>query len=138
MTWTNPFPSPTLVSSITSVALSGYELHPPSAYIQSWNFTLERQVGFSSAIEISYVGSKGTHLGMQVQLNQPFDRSPALPNGEKLFPTFGNINYFKFEGNSNYNGATVTFKRRFVHGFTSIPSITLTPSRSTTTLLGAV
>ncbi len=117
LTWTNPFPAPTLVSSITSVALSGYELHPPSAYVQSWNFTVERQVGFSSAIEISYVGSKGTHLGMQVQLNQPFDRSTALPNGTKLFPTFGNINYFNFEGNSNYEGMTATFKRRFVHGF---------------------
>jgi hypothetical protein len=117
MTWSNPFPNPTLVSNIGSFTLFGYELHPPAQYVQSWNFTLERQMGFSSAIELSYVGSKGTHLGMQVELNQPANRSSATPNGTRLFPLFGNIQYFTMEGNSNYQGATATFKRRFVHGF---------------------
>lgn len=63
------------------------------------------------------MGSKGTHLGVQVQLNQPFDRSAALPSGVRLFPTFGNINYFNMEARSSYQGATATFKRRFVYGF---------------------
>ncbi len=92
-------------------------MHPPPQYVQSWNFTVERQIGFSSAIELSYVGSKGTHLGIQVELNQPENRSPATPSGVRPFPLFGNIQYFNMEGNSSYNGATATFKRRFVHGF---------------------
>jgi hypothetical protein len=117
VTWSNPFPNPTLVGNIASFGLFGYESHPPPQYIQSWNFTVERQIGSSSAIELSYVGSKGTHLGMQVQLNQPENRSPATPNGARPFPLFGNIQYFNMEGNSNYEGATATFKRRFVHGF---------------------
>lgn len=35
LTWSYPFPAPTLVSNIASFALSGYELHPPTQYIQS-------------------------------------------------------------------------------------------------------
>ncbi len=78
---------------------------------------MERQIGFSSAIELSYVGSKGTHLGMQVALNQPYDQTAANPSGIKPYPSWGTISYFNFEGNSTYNGMTATFKRRFVHGF---------------------
>ena len=117
LTWTNPFPVPTLVSNIGSVALNAYELHPPSQYMQSWNFTIERQVGFSSAIELSYVGSKGTHLPMQDNINQPYDRSLANPAGISPFPQWSGISMFQFQANSNYEGATATFKRRFVHGF---------------------
>ena len=113
----NPFPNPTLVGNIASFGLFGYELHPPPQYIQSWNFTIERQIGFSSAIELSFVGSKGMHLGMQVELNQPEYRSTANPAGARPFPLFGNIQYFNMEGASTYHGVTATFRRRFVHGF---------------------
>ena len=76
LTLANPFPAAaSLSSSMSSVTIGGYELHPPSQNLQSWNLTIEREIGFSSALKISYVGSKGTHLGMQVNLNQPINRS---------------------------------------------------------------
>ena len=116
LTLANPFPAaPNLTSS--SVTVGVYEIHPPAQYMQSWNLTIEREIGFSSALKISYVGSKGTHLGMQNDLNQPYDRSAALPGGIVPYPGFGTLNYFSLEGNSIYNGATATWQRRFSGGF---------------------
>lgn len=66
---------------------------------------------------VTNAGSKGTHLGMTVNLNQPYDRSAARPAGIIPYPSFGSMNYFTFQGNSIYQGATVTWQRRFVHGF---------------------
>lgn len=113
----NPFPAaPNLTGNLAGLTLSGYELHPPSQYLQSWNLTVEKEVGFSSAVKVSYVGSKGTHFGMQDNINQPYNRSAALPGGIVPYPGFGTINYFNFQSNSIYNGGTVTWQRRFVHG----------------------
>jgi hypothetical protein len=54
---------------------------------------------------------------MRNNLNQPYNRSAALPGGIVPYPGFGSINYFSLEANSIYNGATVTWQRRFVRGF---------------------
>jgi hypothetical protein len=119
LTLANPFPvAANLSASVATETLGSYEIHPPSQYLQSWNLTIEREIGFSSALKISYVGSKGTHFGIQNNLNQPYDRSPALPNGITPYPGWGaTINYFALESNSIYNGLTVTWQRRFVRGF---------------------
>jgi hypothetical protein len=39
-------------------------------YVQNWNFSLQKQFGSRSLLELSYAGSKGTHLFMpQVDIN---------------------------------------------------------------------
>jgi outer membrane receptor protein involved in Fe transport len=136
--WASPFPNPTLVSNIASFALSGYELHPPSAYLQSWNFTIEREVGFSSALKISYVGSKGTHLGMQDNINQPYNRSAQNTAGILPYPGWGTINYFNFQDDSTYEGATLTWQRRFVHGFFFVSNYTYSKSIDASSLFNAM
>lgn len=120
LTLNNPFPAPpNLTGNIVNV--NGYEYRPRAPYLQSWNFTIEREIGRGSGIEIAYVGSKGTHLGRRYDINQPF-RSPeqnALTPG--VFPrpisAFAVINFYGFSSNSNYNSAVVTFRRRFASGF---------------------
>jgi hypothetical protein len=118
LTLANPFPTAANLSgSLATTAVGVYEIHPPAQYLQSWNLTVEREVGFSSALKISYVGSKGTHLGMQNNLNTPFDRSAKPPAGISPFPGWANMPYYALEANSSYNGLTVTWQRRYVHGF---------------------
>jgi hypothetical protein len=119
LTLANPFPTaPNLVENLASITLGGMELHPPSPYLQSWNLTIERELGFSSALKVSYVGSKGTHFALQDNINQPYNRSAALPGGILPYPSFGTISdFFNYESNSIYNGLIVTWQRRFVHGF---------------------
>ena len=113
LTFADPFPTaPDLASAVTTV--NGYEVHAKTPSLQSWNLTAEREIGWQSAIEIGYVGSKGSHLGRQYNLNQP-ERSASgtiFP-----YPAFGTMNYYGFNANSSYNAATVILRRRIAGNF---------------------
>ena len=97
----------------------------PTAYLQSWNFTIERDLGGGNALELGYVGSKGTHLQRSYDFNQPF-YDPALatedPNtGVLTFPRpieeFNRINYTSFGAGSTYHGFQASLRRRRRGGF---------------------
>jgi len=112
LTLANPFPdSLAKVSGITTS--NGFDVSPASPYLQSWNLTIEREVGRGAAIELGYSGSKGAHLGRKYDLNQQV-RTPA--SSIRPFPFWGDIEYYAFGSNSSYNAATVTVRRRFSGG----------------------
>ena len=104
-----------------NINFAGYELSPKSQYLQSWNLAIEREIGKSAAIEISYTGSKGTHLPRKYDVNQPFYKPELkLPTGgyPRPFPQINNaINFYALGSNSTYNAGTVTLRRRFSSGF---------------------
>jgi hypothetical protein len=119
LTLVNPFPaSRAQLEGLTNV--DGYELHAPAQSLQSWNLTIKREVGKSAAIEVAFVGAKGTHLGRKYNINQPY-RAPELrlPNGDfpKPVPEFNTINYYSFGSNSIYNAGILTVRKRFALGF---------------------
>ena len=119
VTLSNPFPAALGSYSAVGGGASGYDAHAPSQYMQSWNLTLEREIGRGLAIEAAYTGSKGTHLVRRFDINQPFyEAALRLPNGTfpRPYPALGSINYYWFGGNSIYNAATFTLRRRFDHG----------------------
>ncbi|HEV3200843.1 MAG TPA: hypothetical protein VGZ73_23230, partial [Bryobacteraceae bacterium] len=99
------------VSGITTS--NGYEVNPPSPYLQSWNFTVERDLSKGVAVEVGYTASKGTHLGRKYDINQEL-RTPASTT--RPFAGFGDIEYYSFGGNSSYQAGTVTIRRRFANG----------------------
>src|SRR5216683_628256 len=116
LTLTNPFP---ILPSLTngSVTVNGFELHAPTPYLQSWNLTIEREMGHQSAVEIGYVGSKGTHQGRYFNLNQPYRSAATAPNFPVPYPGWSTINFYGFYSNSSYNAGSVTFRRRGSRGF---------------------
>jgi hypothetical protein len=89
---------------------NGTELNPPSQYLQSWNFTVERDLGHGLGLEAGYAGSKGTHLGRKYDINQIL-RTPT--SQLRPYPGFGEIDYYSFGQNSNYNAATFSLLKRF-------------------------
>ena len=103
------------------VSYNGFDTTAPPSYVQTYNLTVERQLGSSSALEVSYSGSKGTHLGRLYDLNQPYyDPAFKLPNGSYPAPyvaAASPINYFAFGTNSTYSAGTVTLRRRLAKGF---------------------
>jgi outer membrane receptor protein involved in Fe transport len=116
LTLDNPFPGPPNLSGNVTNA-NGFELNARTPGLQSWNLTVEREIGLQSAVEVSYVGSKGSHLGRQYNINQPYRSAALAPNFPNPYPGFNTINYYGFNSNSTYNAATVTFRRRFVRNF---------------------
>jgi hypothetical protein len=116
LTLSNPFPvAPNLAGASTAVA--GFQTPALSPYAQNWNFIVEQALSGTMALEIGYTGSKGTHLPRSYGLNQPHDRSPALPAGITPYPQWGTITYFCYCFDSSYHALTATLRRRFARDF---------------------
>jgi hypothetical protein len=81
--------------------------------LQSWNLTIEREIGKGVAVEAGYAGSKGTHLGEKYDLNQ--DRI-AGSNTSRPFPALGDIEYYLYGFNSYYDAGILTVRKRFQNG----------------------
>jgi hypothetical protein len=109
---TNPFPAAggSLGGILTP---NGYDPNAPSASLQSYNLTIERDLGKGLGLEIAYVGSKGTHLAQETDYNQ--ERIPNTTSS-RPFPTFQAITMEQFNGVSHYDSGQVTVRRRFSHG----------------------
>ena len=99
---------------------NGFQAYPTPQYLQSWNLTMEREIGKAVAIEVAYVGSKGTHLGRKYNINMPF-RIPELKLSGGGYPRpiagFNDIDYYSFGSNSIYNAGVITLRKRFARGF---------------------
>jgi hypothetical protein len=92
------------------------------AYVQQWNYTLERQFK-SYLLSASYVGNKGTHLARQVQRNQPVP-GPGAVNDRRPVAGYGNINTVESSGNSIYHGLLTKVEKRFASGVSFLMSYT--------------
>ena len=99
---------------------TGYAVGPSVSYMQSYNLTVEREIGRGAVLEVAYVGSKGTHLPRQINLNQPirtiaqYEATGTFP---APYPNFGTINYWLFQSNSIYNAGQLTLRKRSSGGF---------------------
>ncbi len=118
LTLANAFPASG--GSLSGVsAVGGIDPQAASPYTQNWNFTIEHEIFTATAIEVSYEGSKGTHLDRSYDANQPLRNPPAGSTAgfsTRVWPAFAGITYFRFGSNSTYNAGMVTLKRRFRNG----------------------
>jgi hypothetical protein len=99
------------------VSVNGMQVKNPNPYTQNWNVTVERDIGHASAVEMGYVGAKGTHLSHEYNLNQPYRSAALAPNFPFPYPAWSTINYIPFDTNSIYNAGSFIFRRRFTNGF---------------------
>ena len=104
-----------------------------NAYMQSWNLNVQRELTPDLAVMVGYFGSKGTHLILRRNINQPVNGirpyaalsplSPILP-GTPL----DNITQVESTGNSSYNGLWVTANQRLARGLQFNASFTWSKS----------
>ncbi|MEZ5355457.1 MAG: carboxypeptidase regulatory-like domain-containing protein [Bryobacteraceae bacterium] len=109
-----PFPDTRTTLTGTTTA-NGYNLDPKQSYLQSWNFTIERELFAGNAIELDYRGSKGTHLQRLYDFNQPFRNLESVIAGEgfaRPYPQFNVINIYNTGSNSNYQAFNASWRRR--------------------------
>ena len=86
-------------------------------YIQSYNFTLERQLPGSFVASVAYVGTATTHQFVDHEMNAGFPGSGTA--GLPLFQQWGrNVSTLFEDGwlSSHYNALQVSFNRRFSSG----------------------
>ena len=92
-----------------------------NAYVQSWNLNVQRELTRDLAVMAGYFGSKGTHLILRRNINQPVNGArpyPALSESSPILPgtPLGNITEADGTGNSSYNALWVTANQRLAHG----------------------
>jgi len=109
----------------------------------STSLGIQRNVGFSTVVDVAYVGTFGRHLNQQVDLNQvpylsqfdPANVDPTasaktyfLPGGKVTVPVavsddffrptpgYGSINLREYGGTSNYHSLQTSVNRHFTRG----------------------
>ena len=117
VTLDNPFPKDRVAVGGTNTS-AGFDVHAATSYLQSYNMTIERDLGAGMALEIGYAGSKGTHMGRLRDINLPRRTEATYLAGIAVvnlrpFPYFnGAIQQFGFSSNSIYNAGQVSLRRR--------------------------
>ena len=114
----NPFPSSLTANSSTA---SGVNPYFPTAYVQQWNFDVERQFGQTLLLDVGYRASKGTDLPLSYDPNQPL---PGTGNAGRPFQNFGNITYYIESGNSSFNSLMFKLDKKISHGLSFLASYT--------------
>ena len=108
LTLSDPFPAAKAKSAgVTST--NGSPANNPTQYLQSWNMTIERELGGGTVLEVAYAGSKGTHLPREYNLNQQYI-FPGIGVGPRPFPAFSTIDMFADVANSIYNSGTISIR----------------------------
>src|SRR5882672_3717692 len=87
----------------------------------NWNATFQRELPWSTTIEVGYVGRRGTHNQRKRNLNQlqqgQVQANPGVnPNALRPYLGLGIIGIAENSGLSMYNGMQVSLERRFAKG----------------------
>jgi hypothetical protein len=94
------------------------DLHYKDPIVQQWNFTLERALGFGTALRVSYDGSHGSNLGYSINLNQVAANTAgfSVAKATAPYPIWAHITDYVNGARSNYNALTIAVNKRFSHG----------------------
>jgi outer membrane receptor protein involved in Fe transport len=120
----DPFPS-NYPYFIPSPAFT-FQRNLRTPYMQQWNFSMGREIGRSRVVELAYVGTKGTKLIDNRDMNQA-NPSPN-PVNLRPVPQFADIDAYESRGNSNYNTLQAKFTQRLHSGLSALASYTWSKS----------
>jgi hypothetical protein len=96
-----------------------------STYVQSWHFTIQRELARDLVLDVGYVGNRGVHVYQLADYNQAV---PNLPGqtvslaARRPVQNFGIIQIAFNECNSNYNSLQAKLEKRFSRGLSLLNS----------------
>jgi hypothetical protein len=99
--------------------------HPSD--VMNWNLTVEHQVARDLLVKVGYVGSKGTHLAYNTDVNAPLPSADATGDNEqdrRPYQQFQQVTQDSSNGNSEYHSLQVQVDKRFSHGITASANYT--------------
>ena len=89
--------------------------------VLNWNFTIERQLRGDLLVRGSYVGSKGTHLSYNTDINAPLPSPTASADDEdarRPYQQYGQITQDTSGASSTFHALQLSVEKRFSHNFT--------------------
>jgi len=134
-----PLASALTTTSAAGLAPATVDPNFKNASLQSWNVNVQRQIGPDVAAMVGYFGSRGSHLRVSRNLNQPVGGvrpfaalspdSPIRPNA-----ALGNITQVESTGFSHYHALWMSVRKRLSRGLQFDASYTLSKSLDTNSL----
>jgi outer membrane receptor protein involved in Fe transport len=134
------FQNAATVAGLSGLAPNNIDSNFDNAYIQSWNLNVQREIRSGIAVTAGYFGSKGTHLRISRNINQPVNGGarpfPSVSPASTIRPgaTLGNISQIESSGNSNYHALWLTANKRLSRGLQFNASYTFSKSIDYTSL----
>jgi hypothetical protein len=125
ITLANPFP--TTNGFVPPAALSIISPNFLPAYVQQWNFNIQREVERVGTFTIAYAGSKGTDLPRSLDINQPLP-GPGSVVSPVPYPAYSNIRMTESGGNSEYESLQFTFDRHLANRLLILAAYTFSKS----------
>jgi hypothetical protein len=109
--------APVTPQTDSSVSYMEKNFRPDNA--NSWNFGVDQQLTSSTALSITYVGTKGTHLFRERNIDTP-EPGPGNQVTRRPYysiaPEVSSIELYASDGASSYNALQVELKQRLFHG----------------------
>ncbi len=88
-----------------------------NAYIQNWNLQVSRQITSNDALEVGWVGSKGTFVDTSLNhFNNPEPSTIPFTQARRPYPQYGRIRMMVADGNTIYHSLQARYEHRFSHG----------------------
>jgi hypothetical protein len=100
----------------------GTDFQTPYAY--HYNLTWQQQIGQNFGAEIGYVGSRGYHLPIFMEVNPGIYTPGQTAPGARLFPAFSLVRPTFSEARSWYDSLQASLRMRPVHGMSFLASYT--------------
>ncbi len=111
ITWANPFPGTGTASGTSNPSVYGITPNFHAGYEQNWNFTTEWEALRNTVVRTSYLGSKGTHLPITIDVNEPV-LGPGTLQTLRPYQPFGDIYLYQSTRNDSLNQAQVGVNHR--------------------------
>ena len=124
LTLQDGFPTQPSVITNTWAINKNYKL----AYAQTWSLAVQQTLPSNTIVELEYIGTKGTRLGVQMAPNQATSGS-ALNGATSL--TIANASSFLYQtdsGNSIFHAGQVRITRRLSRGMSATALYTFSKS----------
>jgi hypothetical protein len=117
-----PFPPPKDIAFPAGLTAATWPDQYRTGYLQSWHFTIEREIFPAWLVRVAYAGSKGTSLLQGEQLNPavfvPGQSTAAnIAQRRPYSPAFTSITEVGNNGSSNFSSLQLSVDRRFRRNF---------------------
>jgi len=111
------FPNPFLTTSDFSGLqdIAGLSVRFPNERTSQWNVSAGRQI-WNTAIEVSYVGSKGQNIPFVQDLNLLYPSTEPYSSSRRPYQRFNSVNFTQSGGSSIYHGMNIQAERRVSQG----------------------
>lgn len=99
-----------------ALAVDGFNKNLRNPYAQQFNLTLEQNIGFSTGMRLSYIGTRGVKLVWTQNINQVQASTTPFSQSATPYPDYYAVYLFQNGGYDNYNALSAEVNRHFKGG----------------------